>query len=162
MKKFVLLFSFIAIAISAYSQVEIKRKITDSDPVTGKKMIAYLTLIMVDGRGVPLNVSYKVKYKEANETTDAVPPTNYVTTGKAYQPFDEFYTIGKRKISSTTLLYLQDDTVDPNAITLEDYFATKTILSYPGVSNGDQFWKVAEGVLRQIILIRQANGEYPN
>ena len=69
--------------------------------------------------------------------------------------------LNKRKIHNTTLLYLPDDTVNPNAITLAEYFRTKAINTFPGVANADPLRDVAEGILRQVILIKQANGEMP-
>ncbi|MCE2934691.1 MAG: hypothetical protein LW845_01570, partial [Flammeovirgaceae bacterium] len=67
-----------------------------------------------------------------------------------------------RKIHGTTLLYLPENTTNPNAITLKEYFRTRTINDFPGVSGGDPARDFAEGLLRQMILIRQANGELPN
>jgi hypothetical protein len=139
---------------------QIKRKVTDLDPTTGKKIIAFLTNAPIGEKGNPIFINYLLKYKEADESTD--PTGNDDLLRSIYTVREYRFEINQRKISSSTLLYLLDDTVDPNAISLEDYFANKAINTFPGVNNGDAAWKYAEGILRQVILIKQANGELPS
>ncbi len=138
---------------------EIKRKVTDLDPTTGKKIIAFLTGAPLGGNGHPIHITYTLKYRENDESTDATGNNDLLR--QIYTVREYRFAINGRKISSTTLLYLPDDTTDPTAVTMSDFFTTKAINSFPGVANGDQAWKFAEGLLRQMILIKQANGELP-
>lgn len=140
---------------------EVKFKITNNDPVTGKRMIAYLTGAPLGVGGYPSHVSYLIRLKENDENTDAVPPNNTDRTKKAYQSYEEKFHINGQKIKLSTKIYLPEETQDPEAITLSEYFATKIISTLPGVGGGDQAWKFAEGILREVILIKQANGEMP-
>jgi len=140
---------------------QVKVKITNTDPVTGKKMIAFLTGMPFVEYGNPVHVSFLIKFKEVDESTDAIPADSTLNAQRAVTQAEYRFPIGFRKISSTTKLYLPDDTQDVNAITLEDYFANKVINTYQGVAGGDQTWKFAEGVLKEVIAIMQANGELP-
>lgn len=140
---------------------QVKVKITNTDPVTGKKMIALLTGMPFVEYGNPIHVSFLIKFKEVDETTDAAPANGTLNAQRAVTQAEYTFPIGTRKISSTTKLYLPDDTQDVNAIMLQDYFSTKVINTYPGVGGGDQTWKFAEGVLKEVIAVMQANGELP-
>lgn len=140
---------------------QVKVKITNSDPETGKKMIAFLTGMPFVEYGNPTHVSFLVKFKEVDESTDAIPAGSTLNQVRAVKEAEYLFGIGDRKISSTTKLYLPNDTQDVNAITLKDYFATKVINTYQGVAGGDQTWKFAEGILKEVIAIMQANGELP-
>jgi len=141
---------------------EVKFKITNNDPVSGKRMIAYLTSAPLSVGGFPLFVQYLVKLKEVDESTDAIPAGNTDRAKQAVASFESAqYAINGRKISSITKLYLPDNTVDVNAITLQDYFANKIVTSFSGVGGSDPLSKLAEGILREVISIQQANGELP-
>ncbi|MFN7465250.1 MAG: hypothetical protein ACK53T_01410 [Planctomycetota bacterium] len=140
---------------------QVKFKVTNNDPVTGKRMILELTAAPIGRDGYPLFVQYLVTLKETNETTDAIPNGTTQRARKAVESYEETFMINQRKISSTTRLYLSDDTVDPNAITLAFYFESKILNTFPGVGNGDCLDDLARGILREVILIRQANGELP-
>jgi len=140
---------------------EVKRKITDNDPFTGKKLVAYLTNAPLNGSGYPSMIQWVEKVKETDETTDASPANSTERAVAAVRPVEYTFHINNRKISSVTKLYLPDNTVDINAITLAEYFTTKVISTFPGVAGGDQAWKMAEGYLREVIAIKQANGELP-
>jgi hypothetical protein len=140
---------------------QVKVKITNTDPVTGKKMIAFLTGMPFVEYGNPAHVSFLIKFKETDESTDAIPADGTLNAKRAVTQAEYLFPINTRKISSTTKLYLPDDTQDVNAIALKDYFATKVINTYQGVAGGDQSWKFAEGVLKEVITVMQANGELP-
>lgn len=126
---------------------EVKYKVTNADPVTGKKMLVYLTAAPLRGDGAPSHINYLVKLKEVNESTDAIPAATDERSVKAVASYEDRFEITDRKISSTTLLYLPDSTVDVNAISMRTFFATKIINTFPGVQGGDQAWKFAEGLL---------------
>jgi len=149
------------ISVACHGQ-EVKYKVTNNDPVTGKRMLVYLTGAPLKGNGAPDHVTYLVKLKEADDSSDAIPINSTERAIKAVSSYEERFEINDRKISSVTRLYLPRNTQDPNAITLQDYFATKVISSFPGTNGGDQAWKFAEGILREVVLIKQANGEMPN
>lgn len=141
---------------------QVKVKISNAEPNTGKKLIAILTNAPLRRFGYPEIVQWQEYIKEVDESTDAVPPNSNERTASLYKQGEEkTFNVNERKISSTTRLYLPEDTVDVNAITLKDYFATKVINQFPGVAGGDQAWKFAEGILKEVIAIKQANGEMP-
>lgn len=154
------------VTVTGFSQ-EVKFKVTNTDPVTGKRVIAFLQDVRFGADGYPTEVRYIVTLKEVNETTDAIPLDNTERAKRAVESYEEVFYIAanpnfnQRKIHNTTLLYLPDNTVDPNAITLQEYFRTKAINTFPGVANADPLRDVAEGILRQVILIKQANGQMP-
>lgn len=160
MKKITMILGALLLTVISYAQ-EVKFKVTNSDPVTGKRMIVFLTNAPIGAEGYPLQIQYLVKLKEADETTDAAPADGSIRAKRAVETYEESFFITDRKINSTTLLYLPDDTTDPNAITLKEYFRTKVISSFPGVGGGDPFRDIGEGLLRQMVAIRQANGEMP-
>ena len=138
---------------------QVKVNITNNDPVTGKKIKAQLTNMPFGFGGFPKIVQYLEVLKEVDDTTDAIPSGNTEREKKAVMQSEQTFVIDKRTIHKTTKVYVAVD--DPNAITLEEHFATKVINTLPGVGNADQSWKFVEGVLKEVIAIRQANGELP-
>jgi len=138
---------------------EVKFKITNNGSISGKKEIAYLTAMPFNGYGSPSFVGFLIRFKETDEITDAIPADSTLNARRVINVVEYNFQIGLQKISSVTKLYLPDDTVDVDAITLQDYFATKVINSFPGVAGGDQAWKFAEGVLKEVVAIMQTNGE---
>lgn len=141
---------------------QVRFKITNTDPVTGKRMIAELTNISIGRFGYPLFVQYIVTLKETDETTDAAPINATERAKRAVSQYEETFNINDRKIDSVTKLYLPDNTTNPNAILLAEYFRKKVITSFPGVAGGDQFATLSRGVLREAIAIQQANSEQPS
>jgi len=140
---------------------EVKCNVTNNDPDTGKKIKAFLSGAPLGFGGYPIHVSYILKYKEIDDVTDAIPPANTSTSRNSIKDIEETFYVTDRKISGVTKLYLPDDTVDINAVSLKDYFANKIINTYQGTGGGDPAWKFAEGVLKEVISIRQLNGELP-
>ncbi len=160
MKKLITIL-FVMAAVAANSQ-EVRFRISNNDPVSGKRIIAFLTNAPLGRDGTPLFIQYLVTLKEVDEVTDAIPSGTTKRAKRAVESYEETFVIDDRKIHGTTLLYLPENTTNPNAITLKEYFRTRTINDFPGVSGGDPARDFAEGLLRQMILIRQANGELPN
>ena len=146
---------------------QITHKVSNTDSTTNKKIIAYLTNIRMNPNGGIDSISYIIRLKETDEVTDAIPKDSTLTAKRAVSAYDETFQInptlleGERKISSTTRLYLPVNTVDPNAMTLSGYFMDKIITSLPGVSGTSRVWEFAKGILREVILIKQANEELP-
>lgn len=141
---------------------KVRFKITNADLVTGKRMIAELTNAPIGRMGHPLFVQYLVTFKEVDESTDAVPANGTGWAKRAVSPYEETFMINERKISSVSKLYLPDDTTDPNAITLADYFKSKILNTFPGVAGGDSLDVLARGILREVVAIQQVNGELPS
>jgi hypothetical protein len=158
-KNLIIIFLFAAFA--AVGQHEVRFKVTNSDPVTGKRMIVFLTGAPIGAQGYPVQIIYMVRLRESDEVTPAAPANNTERAKRAVQEYEEIFYINERKIDSTTLLYLPDDTTNPNAITLADFFRTKSLNSFPGVSGNAPVRDFAEGLLRQMVLIKRANGDFP-
>jgi hypothetical protein len=138
---------------------EVKFKITNNGSISGKKEIAFLRAMPFNGYGSPSFVAFLIKFKEADETTDAIPADGTLNAKRVITQVEYNFPIGDRKISSLTKLYLPDDTVDVNAVMLKDYFADKVINTYPNVAGGDPTWELAEGILKEVVAIMQTNGE---
>lgn len=140
---------------------QVKFKVTNNDPLTGKRMIAELTNASIGRLGYPLFIQYLITIKETDEITNALPNGTTERAKKAVESYEETFYINERKISAINRLYLADNTDDPNAISLAEYFETKILNTFPGVGGGDRFDILIRGLLREVISIKQANGELP-
>lgn len=140
---------------------QVQCNVSSNDPVTGKKIKAQLTGAPIGFGGYPSHVTYKLIFKETDDNTDAIPSGPTEREKKAVSSYEETFQIDTRLISSTTKLYLPYDSQDVNKISLQDYFANKVINTYSGVGGGDASWKFAEGLLKEVVAIKQANGELP-
>jgi hypothetical protein len=140
---------------------QVKHRITTNDPATGKRLIAELLVAPFGRFGYPLFVQYLVTVKETDEVTEATPPNQTDRGKRLVQAYEERFEINDRKIHSSTLLYLPDNTTNPNAITLAEYFRTHALNTFSGVNGDDQLDILARGILREVIQIKKANGELP-
>jgi len=127
MKKLITIL-FVMAAVAANSQ-EVRFRISNNDPVSGKRIIAFLTNAPLGRDGTPLFIQYLVTLKEVDEVTDAIPSGTTQRSRRAVESYEETFVIDDRKIHGTTLLYLPENTTNPNAITLKEYFRTRYCMS---------------------------------
>lgn len=146
-----------------------------TDPVTGKKE-KYTSTDVRFQYGVPIEFIGSMSFHEVNDDP-AVPGGTTARQKKAVESYMENYPgaiLGKsfdqQWIDSVTKLYLPgpDDLTDPenpvpypNAVLMSDYFQNKVLSTYPGVGGGKMLWEAIEGLCKEMIAIRQANGELP-
>lgn len=134
------------------------------DPLTGKRQ-KYTNVEVRFQYGAPIEFIGSMSFHEVNDD----PAVNVGTTERqkrATQPYMENYSTLDKFIDSVSKLYvtgLTDQNGDPipNAVRLDVYLETKAINSFPGVAGADQLWKGLEGVCKEMIAVRQANGELP-
>lgn len=146
-----------------------------NDPVTGKKQ-KYTSVEVKFQYGVPIEFIGSMSLHEVNDDS-AVPAGSLANQKRAVESRMENYPgaiLGKpldqQYMDSVTRLYLlgPNDLTDPenpvpypNAILMSDYFQNKVLSTYPGVGGGKMLWEAIEGLCKEMIAIRQANGELP-
>jgi hypothetical protein len=140
----------------------IKHKICNNDPASGKKLVAYVQAVPFGPAGNPYHVEIVVHAKENDEETEATPPGTTERDKQRVQPWTELFTISSgRRIDPITKLWDYDGS-NQSAVELDAYFRDKLINTLPGVGGNDPLSKMCEGILREVINIKQANGEWPN
>lgn len=144
----------------------IKFNVVANDPVTGKKVKFKLTFLGINEEGSITAIAGILSFHEANDD-NAIPVNATIQAKRVVESYEIIYQVADKIIDSVTKLYLPslvDGNNDPipNAVPLSTYLSTKVINSYPGVGGGDQAWKFYEGVAKEIIAVRQANGELPS
>jgi len=142
----------------------IKINVSNSDPVTGKKIKATLSGINFNLNGQVKHCTYIISFHEVNDSETSPSGTNQQR--RAVSSYEERFDIENKAILSTTKIYSQlfeSDGVTPiaNAINLVSYLELKAINSFPGVANADPSWNAIQGIFKEIISIRQVNGELP-
>lgn len=128
------------------------------DALTGKRL-KYANNKVEIRDGQPLEFKGRISFHEAGNDADAIPLNQTQSAKRAIETIDDYYNTNGRLINTTTKLYVAPGTI--GAVSLEIYLQDKALNSYPGVANADPFWKVIEGVCKEVIAIRQANGELP-
>lgn len=157
MKKLIIIIFFLAFVASANAQIKFK---IGTDAATGK-VIKYTHMETRFKDGAPIELIGKISFHEvANENNDAVPVNATALAKKAVESFTENYSCVNRYIDTTTKLYLNAENV--GAVLLTDYLRDKAINSYPATANGDPLSKLVEGICKEVINIRKANGEFTN
>jgi hypothetical protein len=139
----------------------IKRKICNSDPASGKKMVAYFQSAPLGPDGYPYHIEMVVRLKEADEETEAAPPGTTERDQQRVSPYTEIFRVDSRMIDPTTKVW---DTAgsNPSAIALTQYWADKVLNTFPGTAGSSPLKDLCEGMLREVIEIKHANGEWPN
>jgi len=168
MKKLFLILSLF-FSLTAYSQGNVQIKFNlPNDAISGKKVKIMLTGVNFDQYGKVASVSYIIKLTDPITDAD-IPVTSEIQDASFYSKEKTFLVNGK-SILSTTRVYspLKDSNgVDiPNAIKISDYLQLKAINTYKNpndtnLAGGDAAWKFIQAVLKEIVLIKQANGELP-
>lgn len=149
-------------AFTCYSQ-QIKFNISTADPVTGKKMKYTSTDIRIQ-YGTPIEFIGAISFHEANDDP-AIPSGSTGQAKKVVEAYMESYSTHGRMINSVTRLYvssLTDSVGAPiaNHVTLSSYLALKAYNSYPSTAGSDPIWKGMEGICKEMIAVRKANGEF--
>lgn len=139
-----------------------------TDPLTGKKQ-KYTNVEIRFQYGAPIEFIGSMSFHEVNDD----PASSIGTTErqkKAVESYMDNYSTVGRFIDSVTKLYLpglqdltdpQNPVPYPNAMLLTDYLELKAVNTFPSTAGGDALWKAMEGVCREMIAIRKANGELP-
>lgn len=128
-----------------------------TDPVSGKKLKAFFYGdIYFNATGQLLSINYLISYHNTDETD--YNPNGSTLNKHQFQPFNDTF-ICDRYINDTTKVYTTVG--QPGAIHLKDYFELKAMNTLPGVANNSPIWKVIEGILKEVIAIKQANLELP-
>lgn len=146
-----------------------------TDPVTGKKQ-KYTSVEVRFQYGVPIEFIGSMSFHENNDTP-AVPGGTTERQKKSVESYMENYpgailgkSLDQQWMNSVSKLYLPgpNDLTDPenpvpypNAVLMSDYFQNKLINTFPNTGGGDALWKGIEGICKEMIAIRQANGELP-
>ena len=150
----------------------IKFNITNNDPVTRKRMKYNNTEIRFQ-YGAPIEISGAISLHEINDSP-AVPAGSDSRSKKAVESYSDYFTLLDKFIDTVSLLYavknandewvLQSDGVTPvvnPVLSMAQYFEQYIINTLPGVAGGDQLWEISEGICKQMINVRKANGEFP-
>lgn len=148
----------------------IKFNVSANDPLTGKKM-KYTNLEIRFQHGVPIEFIGNISLHEINDDP-AIPAGSDSRSKRAVESYTENFAIGTRNIDSVTKHYavnvggnwFREDLITPivnPVISLAFHFEQKTINSFPGVANADPLWELAEGLCKEMVNIRQINGELP-
>lgn len=153
-----------------------------TDPLTGKKQ-KYTNNEVRIRNGIPIEFNGTMSFHELNDD-QATPPGSSERQKKSVESYTENFAInsitptknpdGLLHIDSVTKQYvemidgggyvLQSDMVTPPAnpvMSLADYFALKALNSFPGTAGSDPLWGGIEGLCKEMIAIRQANGSLP-
>lgn len=135
-----------------------------NDPVTGKKM-KYTNVEVRFQYGEPIEFIGSISLHEVNDDP-ALPAGTDSRSKKAVESYMENFQTRGLFIDSVSKLYvagLTDGNGDPipNAIALGLYLEQKAINTFPGVAGADPLWQGIEGVCKEMVAIRQANGELP-
>lgn len=157
MKK-ILTIVFALCSLATFAQ-QLKFKI-GTDAATGK-VIKYTHIETRFQNGSPIELIGKISFHEvANENNDALPVNATALAKKAVESFTENYSCVGRYIDTTTKLYLNAE--DVGAVLLTDYLRDKAVNSYPSTAGADPLSKLVEGICKEVINIRKANGEFTN
>lgn len=162
------LFLIIALffSLTAFSQgnLQIKFNLPD-DPVSLNKVKVLLTGVNFDGTGKILTVSYIIKL--TNQLDQDILVTSEIQDSNFFSK-EKTFTLGNKAIVTATRVYspLVNGVPGPGAAFISDYLQLKAINTFknPNDSNlagGDASWKFIQAVLKEIVLIKQANGELP-
>lgn len=156
-------------SLTAYSQGNVQIKFNlPNDPTSGHKVKVLLTGVNFDQFGKILSVSYIIKLTNAITDLD-IPVTSEIQDAGFYSKEKTFHLEGKSILSTTRVyspLVTAQNVPIPNAILISDYLQLKNINAYknPNDTNlggSDPAWRFIQAVLKEIVLIKQANGELP-
>lgn len=150
----------------------IKFNVTANDPLTGKK-VKYTNTEIRFQYGAPIEIMGAISLHETNDDP-AVPPRTDSRSKKSVESYSDYFTTRDKFIDTVTMLYakqiadlswvLESDGVTPitnPVLRLDQYFEQYIINSLPGVAGGDRLWEVSEGICKQMMNVRKANGEFP-
>ena len=155
MKKLIILFSLIAVV--SFGQIKVNIGL---DTLTNTKMKAELTGMSFTSNGALDHVTYIVR-KYALDNTTLANAYGSETKRDLLSAKEYNFQVNGKYINTSTKVILSDTLgVTPKA-KLSDYLRLKALNSYPGVSNGDPAWEFIEGILREIIAIKQASKQLP-
>lgn len=136
---------------------------TDTVNIAGVSMIikhkAHHTLTIFDEFGAPLRVMYILKAYAFDGTTELGPSGSDVDR-ELIKAREVSFEITGRYINTVTKKYTNGG--GQNEVLLSEYLRTKAINTYPGVANADPLSDLVQGILREIISIKQANKELNN
>jgi hypothetical protein len=128
-----------------------------TDPLTGKKIKVEQTAFVWNNNGQPQHINFLVQFYEVDGTTPTPPTGNYISKRAVTEYEDKFEFQGW--MNPTTKVVVSSDT--PGAVNIKSYFETKVINTLQGVGGSDTLFKLQEGVLKEVVLILQANGILP-
>lgn len=154
MKKILFIALLFTTALS-YGQ-NVSFRVTNADPVTGKRIV-YTSLQVTFTNGAPTEFVGLLSYRESNDSP-ALPNGTTLAQKRAVESYSESYTCANKYINGSTLVYVSDS--DPNAVRLDEWLRTRTVGSLPGTGGGDILSGFIQGLCKQMILIRKANGEF--
>lgn len=127
-----------------------------TDSSTGKKLkYEHKKIDITDGQ--PVNLVGVISFHEQNDAEAISANSSFIAKRSIESYRDEYVTVG-RLINPNTKLYVSPGT--PGAVSMEVYLQDKAINSFPNVANADPFWDLIEGVCKEVIDIRKANGKF--
>lgn len=162
----ILLFAFASIIGYSQGDTPIKFSLPD-DPISGNKVKVLLTGANFDYRGKLVSISYIIKL--TNQADQEISPTSEIQDAAFFSKEKVFFPNGKA-ILSTTRVYSPlvdgNGVAIPNAILISEYLQMKPINQFKNpndtnLAGGDASWKFLQSVLKEVVLIKQANGELP-
>lgn len=136
-----------------------------TDTERNKKVKADFNYMILGDNGQPNKIGYFLRYYELDNNTLSTSSGNNVLQRKLYDIVEDSFSFdGVIDSGSKVYTSLTDETgsIIPGAIDVKTYFENFAINELPGVGNSDPYWKTAQGILKEVISIRQANGELPS
>ncbi len=123
------------------------------------KYKAELTAMPFDGYGSPMFVQYLLRRYAFDGNTELTPSGNDVdrellTAKEVTFNISGYINTVTKKLSKTN--------GGANQVLLSNYLKDKALNSYPGVANGDPLSDLIEGILREVVAIKQTNKQLNN
>lgn len=137
---------------------------TDTVVINGQtifaKLKAQLTTQGYNAAGELQLIGFVIKYYDASGN-NALNVVGSDHKKLLYKDYEETFSTAGKWINTSTKKILKDTTGVVNKARLTDYLRVKAMNSFPGVSNSSPVSLFIEGVLKEIIAIKQASKELP-